>query len=207
MSIGWRPNSAPSVSAPASIEGATIRPAVTRKNRPLSPYTFYLDLRFWHPSVDPRLITEALRRDPVNCRRVGERRMTPAGRPIQGVSPRSYWSQNIVRVGDSTELDAETAIACELDRLEPFGDFLLELHQSGGSGMLELNSWSSGSHAFVLPPQTLLKAAYETAQCARWLRDMQSLSVRLAGQCRSTARQTYSESGTAQRVLVSSGGT
>ena len=124
----------------------------------MSPYSFYLDLRFWHPSIDPRLITEALGRNPGNISRVGEPKMTPAGRLLKGVWQRSYWSQNIVRVENSTELDAETAIARELELLQPSANFLLELHQSGGTGMLELNSWSSGSHAFVLPPQALLKA-------------------------------------------------
>lgn len=85
--------------------------------------------------------------------------MTPAGRLLNGVWQRSYWSQTIIHVEDSTELDAETAIARELERLQPFADFLLELHESGGTGMLELNSWSSGSHAFVLPPQTLRMVA------------------------------------------------
>ena len=77
---------------------------------------------------------------------------------MKGVNERSYWCQSIVRVEDSNALDAETAIDRELDLLLPFGEFLLGLHQSGGTGMLELNSWSPNSYAFVLPPETLQKA-------------------------------------------------
>jgi hypothetical protein len=58
--------------------------------------------------------------------------MTPAGRPLNGVHQRSYWSQNIVRVEDSGDLEAETAIDHELEVLQPFVDFMRALRDTGG---------------------------------------------------------------------------
>ena len=124
----------------------------------MSAYGFYLDLRFWHPSIDPQLITTALGRQPSDTARAGEPRITPKGNPLTGVYPRSYWGQTILRVENSRELDAEAAIDRELELLLPHAEFLLELHKSGGTGMLELNSWSPDSYAFVLAPETLQKA-------------------------------------------------
>ena len=125
----------------------------------MSTYGFYLDLRFWHPSIDPQSITDALGRNPSNRAQAGDPKATPIGRPLKGVYQRSYWNQNIVRVEDSSELEAETAIDRELDALQPFADFLLALRDSGGTGMLEVNSWGDWSYALILSPETLQKAS------------------------------------------------
>lgn len=125
----------------------------------MSSYGFYLDLRFWHPTTDPQSITDALAREPERAYRAGDPRTGPAGRALKGAWGRSYWSQQVVRMEDSSVFVAETAIDRELDALQPHSDFLLALENSGGTGMLELNSWGDGSYAIILRPETLGKAA------------------------------------------------
>jgi hypothetical protein len=125
----------------------------------MSSYGFYLNLRFWHPTIDPRSITDALGREPERACWAGDPKTSPTGRALQGVWARSYWSQGIVRMEDSSVFDAETAIDRELDALQPHAEFLLEFNNSGGTGMLELNSWGDGSYAIILTPGILGKAA------------------------------------------------
>ncbi len=48
-------------------------------------YTFRLSLQIRHPSLDTSVWAKALRRRPGRAWRVGEKRVTGAGAPLEGV--------------------------------------------------------------------------------------------------------------------------
>jgi hypothetical protein len=55
-------------------------------------FAFVIDLRIWHPSIDPKVISVMLGLVPKHQSRAGEPRITPKGQPLVGVYAESYWS-------------------------------------------------------------------------------------------------------------------
>ena len=123
----------------------------------MQEYEYIVSLRFWHPTIDPSAISTQLGRQPCRQIRVGDPRMTPKGRPLEGTYSQSYWWTDIS--GDTfqpaTSIDAEHVIASLLKELAPHAEFLLELRKTGGKGVIQLTSSSARSYAIELPPDIL----------------------------------------------------
>ena len=97
----------------------------------MAEYTYTVSLRFSHASRDPAEITAALGIEPHRFWRVGERRKTPKGTPLDGVYTQSYWTAQIIS-GSSVERDLRLAIGDALDYLEARKDFFQDFASNGG---------------------------------------------------------------------------
>ncbi len=59
---------------------------------PGSTFTYAMSLRVRHPSLDPALLTETLRLEPLHSWRAGEPRRSVSGAVLGGEHRDSYWS-------------------------------------------------------------------------------------------------------------------
>jgi hypothetical protein len=57
-----------------------------------SPYTYAVSLRVRHPSINPAVLTDTLKLEPVHSWKAGEPRQSQDGEPIGGQYRDSYWS-------------------------------------------------------------------------------------------------------------------
>jgi len=80
--------------------------------------------------MDPRRISKALNLRPEFSWKAGERRQTPAGRPLAGIRTGTYWCCVIPRAGQQQLCASLEAVA---DRLAPHCRFLRGISQDGGS--------------------------------------------------------------------------
>jgi hypothetical protein len=115
-------------------------------------------LRLYHPSIDPRQITEELGLPPVGAWRAGEPRVTPKGTLLGGFAKMSFWRTNLV--GDESGLgDLAAALHDIAGRLEPYRGFLNRMRDESGTVALVV-SWSlSENEAVALEPALLAKFA------------------------------------------------
>lgn len=102
-------------------------------------YGYDISLRFFHPSIDPAVITAALCLKPSWAWRAGEPRLNRKGEPLRdsngtplkGVRRESYWVASISK-GESVEKHLRAAISEALDQLLPHRDFLHRIRLEGG---------------------------------------------------------------------------
>ena len=96
-------------------------------------YSYIVDLRIWHPALDPDLVSSSLGFEPGISWRAGEPRRTPKGTHLGGVRSQGYWSANPFCYGwrESTDAQVEDAMEELVSLLEPHKDFLLKISQSG----------------------------------------------------------------------------
>jgi hypothetical protein len=55
-------------------------------------YSYTIQLRIWHPALDPAIITGTFGMQPHVSAKVGEPRRTPKGKPLSGTHTENYWS-------------------------------------------------------------------------------------------------------------------
>jgi hypothetical protein len=124
-------------------------------------YSYKLDFRIWHPSIDPQIVTETLGLEPTHFCMAGQPRKTPKGRLLGGIHAESYWSADPFKRGEYMSSDdaAEDAISAVLELLRPHKHFLLLLQGQGGRLVLQISSFSARNYAIVLPPDLLMEMA------------------------------------------------
>lgn len=123
-------------------------------------YSYILDLRIWHPSLDPDLVTRTLGLQPSIAWRAGDPRKTPKGTALEGVRSEGYWSANPFSYGwrESTDALVEDALEELITHLLPHEDFLREISR-GGVVRIWVSSQSHRNYAFELPPTMLIRLA------------------------------------------------
>ena len=96
-------------------------------------YSHILDLRIWHPKLDPDAVSSTLGIEPHIAWRDGEARKTRKGTPLQGLRSGGYWSANPFSYGwrPSTDAQLEDALEELVSFLEPHREFLHELSREG----------------------------------------------------------------------------
>jgi hypothetical protein len=123
-------------------------------------YSHILDLRIWHPTLDPDSVTRTLNLQPQTAWRAGEPRRTPKGTLLQGVRSEGYWSTNPFSYGwrDSTDALLEDAIEELLSFLEPHREFLQEVSREGAV-RIWASTQSKRNYAVELTPSMLARVA------------------------------------------------
>lgn len=126
----------------------------------MNTYTFILDIRICHPSVDPADISRTLGMTPQWARKAGEPRSTPKGRRLEGVNAESYWTCDPfnLRWGTSDGRSFEDALEDMLVLLEPHAAFLVDLAREGRN-TLWFSSHSNRNFAVEIPPDALARLA------------------------------------------------
>lgn len=123
----------------------------------MQTYSFVVDLRIWHPTVDPALISAKLGVQPKFQGKAGERRKTPSGRVLDGTWRESYWSGDLFQYGEclSHERTLEDVVTEAVECLKPHQSFLLLLRAEGGRLLLQASSYGNRNYAFELAPELL----------------------------------------------------
>src|SRR5262245_48618546 len=112
-------------------------------------YSHILDLRIWHPKLDPDTVTSTLGIQPQVAWRNGEPRKTPKGTVLQGIRSGGYWSANPFSYGwqSSTDMQLEDALEELVSFLEPHKEFLVELSREG---IVRIWASTQGNRNFAL---------------------------------------------------------
>jgi hypothetical protein len=115
-------------------------------------------LRLYHPSIDPRQITEELGLPPIGAWRAGEPRMTPKGTLLGGFAKMSFWRTNLV--GDESGLgDLAAGLHDIAARLEPYKGFLNRIGDEGGTVALLVTWLVADDEALAVEPALLARYA------------------------------------------------
>ncbi len=119
-------------------------------------YSHILDLRIWHPKLEPTLISSTLGIDPRVAWRDGDPRKTPKGTLLKGVRSGSYWSANPFSYGWqlSTDVQLEDALEELVSFLELHKEFLLGVSREG-TVRVWASTQSSRNYAFEMTPLIL----------------------------------------------------
>ena len=144
----------------------------------MQTYSFVVELRIWHPSVEPALISARLNVQPAAQGKAGERRKTRSGKVLDGTWRESYWSGDLFQYGEclSYERSLEDIVGEAVEALKPHASFLQLLRTEGGRLLLQASSYSNRNYAFELSPELLgelcalgLGFAHDVYPCAqRW---------------------------------------
>jgi hypothetical protein len=99
-----------------------------------APYSFNVSLRIWHPRMDPRALTTALRLTPSNSWNVGEPRSTPTGQPLKGSNRESFWTARLInkRFATTPRRSLEASLASEVKRLQKHQTLFRRIQRTGG---------------------------------------------------------------------------
>jgi hypothetical protein len=124
-------------------------------------YSYKLNFRIWHPSIDPQIVSKTLGLEPSHSCMAGQPRTTPKGRLLGGIHAESHWSADPFNRGEYLSSDdaAEDALSAVLELLRPHKQFLLLLQGQGGRLVLQVSSFSARNYAIVLPPDLLMEMA------------------------------------------------
>jgi hypothetical protein len=115
-------------------------------------------LRLYHPSIDPRQITEELGLAPIGAWRAGEPRTTPKGTLLGGFAKMSFWRTNLA--GDESGRDDLAAALHDIaGRLEPHRSFLNRLDEEGGTVTLLVTWFVADNEAIAVEPALLTRYA------------------------------------------------
>jgi hypothetical protein len=100
---------------------------------PGSAFTYTVSLRVRHPALDPAVLTETLRLDPLHSWKAGEPRRSAAGGALGGKHRDSYWSAPLPghAVGAAI-FPLELFMAQQLVQLNRHRAFLCRLQAEGG---------------------------------------------------------------------------
>jgi hypothetical protein len=123
-------------------------------------YSHVVNLRIWHPTLDPDNVTRTLGLAPEVSWRAGEPRKTPKGTPLQGVRTEGYWTSDPFSYGwrQSTDAQLEDALEELVSFLEPYREFLRELSREGAV-RIWASTHSNRNFAVELPPNMLGRLA------------------------------------------------
>lgn len=118
-------------------------------------YEYSLCLRMHHPSMDPKVISRRLRMRPGISWRVGDERVTPTGRRLEGHRHDTYWSKTITPGGIKVPSGrtAEHKVAQLMKRLRPHAQILAEICNTGGRVELWISSYGVRNYSFIFPPE------------------------------------------------------
>lgn len=108
----------------------------------MHPFRFAVSLRVFSKSVDLTKITAQLGLEPKWKRKIGERRTTPKGTPLDGVYDFSYCSFSLTRRGEEElhEMLNRTA-----DELLPHKDIFCRIRAEGGRTEFFVGWYSTGN--------------------------------------------------------------
>lgn len=123
-------------------------------------YTYVIDLRIHHPSVDPADISRTLGLDPSRSCRVGKPRSTPKGTPLRGIYSETYWSGGIdggIWI-DSSDQAVVDAIVRMIGFLESHATFVQSLAVDGRVTLM-ISTQSHHMYGLELPPDILARMA------------------------------------------------
>ena len=123
-------------------------------------YSHVLNLRIWHPTLDPDVVTSTIGLKPHVAWRAGDPRKTPKGTLLQGTRTEGYWSSDPFSYGwrASTDDQVEDALEELLKVLEPHRDFLSGISQEGAV-RIWVGTHSDRNFALELPPKMLSRLA------------------------------------------------
>ena len=123
-------------------------------------YSFVLNLRISHPTLDPDLVSNTLGVLPQVAWRAGDLRKTRKGTPLEGVRLSGYWSADPFSYGwrESTDAQIEDALEELVTLLEPHRDFLVAF-SGGGFVRVWVSSHSNRNFALELSPGLLARLA------------------------------------------------
>jgi Domain of unknown function (DUF4279) len=121
----------------------------------MHPFHYKISLRFRHPSIDPKKITEAMGIKPETMNEVGKPRKTPIGTPLPGLNSKTYWSANI---SGSKPRQSKRKDLCEfldqiMSQLRPTKDFLQNFVESGGEISLFIGLFCPQNSGITIPWQ------------------------------------------------------
>jgi hypothetical protein len=119
---------------------------------------YQLSLRIWHPSMDPREITETIGTEPHRSWKAGDPRRTPVDRPLPGVNRESYWYAIICEghaPTDSLAIKFESA----LDGLAAHKEYFSQIRQEGGRAEFFIVWYLRSQAGTTLPHSALRKLA------------------------------------------------
>jgi Domain of unknown function (DUF4279) len=119
-------------------------------------YSHIVDLRIWHPALNPDVVTQTLGLQPHSSWRAGDPRKTPKGTLLEGTRLTGYGSSKPFSYGwrESTDALVEDALEELVTFLEPHRDFLARI---GASGCVRIwaSTCSKRNYAFDLAPEML----------------------------------------------------
>jgi Domain of unknown function (DUF4279) len=133
--------------------------AETSKTRSVQPYEYSISFRFRHPSMDPAEISRELGIEPRRMWKAGEQRATPAGRPLAGVYPHSYWCTKLCSLVDADDELLPEALVRLLDEFRVRKPFLLRMRREGGSAEFYVGVHGPASFGFEFAPELLADLA------------------------------------------------
>ena len=120
-------------------------------------YSYTIDIRIWHPFINPEEISRVLGIQPTNCSEAGKPRKTPKGNLLEGTYRESYWNADPFSRGEYSSTDdlAEDSLEEVLQVLEPHKTFIQKLRSEGARIFVQVNSFSGRNYAFELSPELL----------------------------------------------------
>jgi Domain of unknown function (DUF4279) len=124
-------------------------------------YSFVINLRIWHPNIDPALITAKLGLKPIVQHHAGLPRTTPKGRALGGTYSESHWNADPFEHGEykSTEESVEDVLMSVVELLAPHKAFLHLLKSQGARLHLQVSTHSNKNYALVFDPELLAGCA------------------------------------------------
>jgi len=116
------------------------------------PFEYSVSLRFRHPSIDPRVISEQLGKNPSRSWKTGERRTTPKGQKLKGFREETYWTSPLhsQRTLNDRKANFEKFIMSVIDELEPHKRFINKLINGGGEAELFIGLFGTKDYGFGL---------------------------------------------------------
>ena len=116
------------------------------------PFEYSVALRFRHPRIDPKVISEQIGRKPSRSWTAGDARTTPKGERLRGHNEETYWSAPLhsKRTLDSRKTDFEKFIIVVIDKLEPHKKFINKLIRGGGKAEIFIGLFGTNDYGFEL---------------------------------------------------------
>jgi hypothetical protein len=111
------------------------------------PYKYDLDLRIWHPSMNPDVIIHNLKLKPIAAWMSGTPRITPKGEPLSGLNKQSYCCFELIppKKADLTEcLDKWTG------KLQSHRALFKKINNTGGKVEYHVGFYASKNSGEVL---------------------------------------------------------
>ncbi|GIU36787.1 hypothetical protein TUM4644_37570 [Shewanella colwelliana] len=110
-------------------------------------YEFCVALKISHPNIKAQVITNRLDLEPTSSHDVGDIRVTPKGRVLEGVYGDTYWSLDLCdnRRIDAEDIQFEEFIEQQNKKLAVNREFFDEIRKSGGVIEYFVGWFSSGS--------------------------------------------------------------
>jgi hypothetical protein len=124
----------------------------------MNSYRYKISLRVRHPSMDPAEITSVLRFAPSRSWRAHERRSTPSGESLEGVSSETYWTARVM-AAEWPGKDLAVAIAEVLDQLESSRGFLAKIRSERGTVELFVGWFLNGQTGEAFDYELLARLA------------------------------------------------